>query len=66
MSIRVVCNGRATSIGWLHDASSAYGSPSYYAQCMFANHVGNKVVPVSKAKVSSTHLQKDQLPPALL
>jgi alpha-N-arabinofuranosidase len=27
-----------------YDAFSSYGSPSYYAQVLFANHVGNEVV----------------------
>jgi alpha-N-arabinofuranosidase len=27
-----------------YDANSSYGSPSYYAQVMFANHVGNETV----------------------
>ena len=29
-----------------YDALNAYGSPSYYAQCMFAGNVGDKIVPV--------------------
>jgi alpha-N-arabinofuranosidase len=27
-----------------YNANSSYGSPSYYAQAMFANHIGNQVV----------------------
>ena len=30
-----------------HDALSAYGSPSYYAQCLFAQYLGDKILPVS-------------------
>lgn len=45
-----------------YDALSAYGSPSYYAQCMFANHVGNKVVPVEGRDIPSLSFGKDQLP----
>ena len=45
-----------------YDASSAYGSPSYYAQCMFANHVGNKVVPVEGEGIPKLTYGKDQLP----
>ncbi|WP_183580877.1 alpha-L-arabinofuranosidase C-terminal domain-containing protein [Mucilaginibacter sp. X5P1] len=29
-----------------YNAISSYGSPSYYAQVMFSNNIGNKVVPV--------------------
>lgn len=29
-----------------YDALNAYGSPSYYAQCMFAGNVGDRIVPV--------------------
>jgi len=32
-----------------YDAAKAYGSPSYYAQCMFAAHIGDAVV---KSEVS--------------
>jgi alpha-N-arabinofuranosidase len=45
-----------------YDALSAYGSPSYYAQCMFANHVGNKVVPIEGRDIPSLTFGKDQLP----
>jgi alpha-N-arabinofuranosidase len=27
-----------------YDANSSYGSPSYYAQVMFSNHVGTETV----------------------
>jgi alpha-L-arabinofuranosidase len=27
-----------------YDAMSSYGSPSYYAQVMFSNHVGDQVI----------------------
>jgi len=29
-----------------YDALKAYGSPSYYAQVMFGNNLGNKIVPI--------------------
>ena len=29
-----------------YDALTSFGSPSYYAQCMFAQNLGNKVVPM--------------------
>ncbi len=29
-----------------YNSLNAYGSPAYYAQCMFAQNVGNKVVPI--------------------
>jgi alpha-N-arabinofuranosidase len=34
--------------GWIYlDAMSSFGTPSYYAQVMFVNHVGDKSVPAS-------------------
>lgn len=30
-----------------YDALSAYGSPSYYAQCLFARYLGDKILPVA-------------------
>ena len=30
-----------------YDAATVYGSPSYYAQCLFAGHLGDATVPVS-------------------
>ncbi|MBQ7150299.1 MAG: alpha-N-arabinofuranosidase [Prevotella sp.] len=44
------------------DALSAYGSPSYYAQCMYANHVGNKIVPVEVAKMPKMAAKDGELP----
>lgn len=44
------------------DALSAYGSPSYYAQCMYANHVGNKIVPVEVAKMPKMTAKDGELP----
>ncbi|MDE3103758.1 MAG: alpha-N-arabinofuranosidase [Acidobacteriota bacterium] len=29
-----------------YDAMQSYGSPAYYAQVMFSNHVGNEILPV--------------------
>ncbi|GAC1312523.1 MAG: hypothetical protein NVSMB24_34160 [Mucilaginibacter sp.] len=42
------------------DAVKSYGSPSYYAQVMFSNHIGNQVVPVSGDNIPTqiTHLTK--------
>jgi alpha-N-arabinofuranosidase len=34
-----------------YDALNAYGSPSYYAQAMFGNYLGDKVVPVEGSDV---------------
>lgn len=45
-----------------YDAISAYGSPSYYAQCMFANNVGNKVVPIEGSGIPTLTFGKDHLP----
>ena len=35
-----------------YDALNSYGSPSYYAQVMFANHVGTKIVPIEATNVA--------------
>jgi alpha-N-arabinofuranosidase len=34
-----------------YDALSSYGSPSYYAQKMFSNYVGNRIVPITALDV---------------
>jgi alpha-N-arabinofuranosidase len=34
-----------------YDALSSYGSPSYWAQVMFANHLGTEIVPATLADV---------------
>lgn len=34
-----------------YDALKAYGSPSYYAQVMFGNNIGNKIVPIDAENV---------------
>lgn len=34
-----------------YDALNSFGSPSYYAQCMFAQNVGDRVVPVEAANI---------------
>ena len=45
-----------------YDALSAYGSPSYYAQCMFAQNVGNKIVPLEARDIPTMDCGKDKLP----
>ena len=47
-----------------YDALNAYGSPSYYAQCMFAGNVGDKIVPVEVSdmpKMNVKGAKMDQL-----
>jgi alpha-N-arabinofuranosidase len=40
--------GRQTRYNLIgYDALHAYGSPSYYAQALFSNHLGNRIVTVS-------------------
>ncbi|MDR0961565.1 MAG: hypothetical protein LBM62_03245 [Mediterranea sp.] len=39
-----------------YDALNAYGSPAYYAQVMFANHVGDKVVPIQASNIPTFDL----------
>ena len=34
-----------------YDALNSYGSPSYYAQVMFGNYLGDKVVPISGGNI---------------
>lgn len=34
-----------------YDALTSYGSPSYYAQCMFSSYLGNRVVPVTGSSI---------------
>lgn len=45
-----------------YDAFSAYGSPSYYAQCMFSKYLGNKVVPIEASDVPNMHYGNGELP----
>lgn len=45
-----------------YDVLNAYGSPSYYAQCMFAQHLGNKVVQVKASGIPELTFGKDKLP----
>ena len=45
-----------------YDALKAYGSPSYYAQCMFASNVGNKIVPVEAKDIPQMDYQGSSLP----
>lgn len=34
-----------------YDALNSYGSPSYYVQMLFSNHLGNKIVPIVSENV---------------
>ncbi|MGI6222025.1 MAG: alpha-L-arabinofuranosidase C-terminal domain-containing protein [Prevotella sp.] len=45
-----------------YNVLEAYGSPSYYAQCMFSNHLGNKIVPVDEKSLPNMTYKKSQLP----
>lgn len=45
-----------------YDALNAYGSPSYYAQCMFAQNVGNKIVPVQSDAIPTMDYEGGKLP----
>ena len=48
-----------------YDALSAYGSPSYYAQVMFAGNLGDKIVPVESSNIprfTLTNKQGDDAP----
>ncbi len=36
-----------------YDALTSYGSPSYYAQTMFSNYLGDKVVPITTENIPS-------------
>lgn len=45
-----------------YNALSAYGSPSYYAQCMFAQNVGDKIVPIENKDLPVMDDGKDKLP----
>jgi alpha-N-arabinofuranosidase len=41
-----------------YDAQASYGSPSYYAQKMFSNYLGNVSLPVTAQKVSTQTWQE--------
>ena len=45
-----------------YDAFSAFGSPSYYAQCMFSNYLGDKVIPIQSADIPNMHYGNSDLP----
>lgn len=45
-----------------YDALTAYGSPSYHAQCMFAQNVGNKIVPVESSGMPMMTINGERLP----
>ena len=45
-----------------YDALNAYGSPSYYAQCMFAQNVGNRIVPMTDKDMPTMQYEGKQLP----
>jgi alpha-N-arabinofuranosidase len=36
-----------------YNALSVYGSPSYYAQKMFSNYIGNEVVPITATNIAT-------------
>lgn len=40
---------RSDLIGY--DALHSYGSPSYYAQVLFSNHLGNKIIPLTTENI---------------
>ena len=43
-----------------YDALSAYGSPSYYAQVMFSEYLGDKIVPVETSNIPTFKLTDKQ------
>ena len=45
-----------------YDALNAYGSPSYYAQCMFAQNVGNRIVPMTDKDMPTMQYEGKKLP----
>ena len=45
-----------------YDALNAYGSPSYYAQCMFAQNVGNRIVPMVDKDMPTMEYEGKKLP----
>lgn len=47
------------------DALNAYGSPSYYAQCLFAQYLGDKILPVTASDIptfTATDREGGELP----
>lgn len=40
-----------------YNALNAYGSPSYYAQCMFAQNLGNRIVPIENKDIPTFRLK---------
>ncbi len=58
-------NKGASQWGWNligYDALNSFGSPSYYAQVMFGNHVGNKVVPVIEENIPTEWFRPAKVP----
>ena len=45
-----------------YDALTSFGSPSYHAQCMFAQNLGNKVVPMEAEGVPTTPMGREPVP----
>ena len=45
-----------------YDAFSAFGSPSYYAQSMFASYLGDKVIPIEAAGMPQMQYGQGELP----
>ena len=54
----MVCQVRV--IGY--DALTSFGSPSYHAQCMFAQNLGNKVVPMEAEGVPTVPMGREPVP----
>lgn len=48
-----------------YDALTSFGSPAYYAQCMFAQNLGNKVVPMESANVPTVKMGRGEPIPQL-
>ena len=45
-----------------YDALTSFGSPSYHAQCMFAQNLGNKVVPMEAEGVPTVPMGREPVP----
>ncbi len=45
-----------------YNALTSYGSPSYHAQCMFAQNVGNRVVPITSANIPTIPMGRNNDP----
>jgi len=63
--VNVNPGGRQWSLNLIgYDALNTFGSPSYYAQKMFAENLGDRTVPITLANVP-TQTQKNRTLPAL-